>query len=107
MFRCSNSEARALAGNGKGWTLVVCDGSPGVGCPVISSALRGDPGRGCGGAHAVRAVTTSSASRPCATHFRIPVAVLINKADLNHEEVQAITRLADDRGYTVVGAPAL
>ena len=37
-------------------------------------------------------------------HFRIPVAVLINKADLNHEEVQAITRLADDKGYTVVGA---
>ena len=66
--------------------LVICDGSPGGGCPVISS------------------LSGANLAAALCDHFRIPVAVLINKADLNHEEVQAITRLADDKGYTVVGA---
>ena len=79
------------------------DGSPGVGCPVISSLS--------GASLAVAVVEPTPSGRhdfervaALCDHFRIPVAVLINKADLNHEEVQAITRLADDKGYTVVGA---
>ena len=83
--------------------LVICDGSPGVGCPVISSLS--------GANLAVAVVEPTPSGRhdfervaALCDHFRIPVAVLINKADLNHEEVQAITRLADDKGYTVVGA---
>ena len=86
-----------------GLDTIVCDGSPGVGCPVISSLS--------GATLAVAVVEPTPSGRhdfervaALCDHFRIPVAVLINKADLNHEEVQAITRLADDRGYTVVGA---
>ena len=71
--------------------------------PGHQLALRGEPRRGCGGAHASGRHDFERVAALC-DHFRIPVAVLINKADLNHEEVQAITRLADDKGYTVVGA---
>lgn len=71
--------------------------------PGHQLALRREPRRGCGGAHAF-GPSRLRARRALCDHFRIPVAVLINKADLNHEEVQAITRLADDKGYTVVGA---
>lgn len=99
---CSNSRPRELAKR-QGLDLVICDGSPGVGCPVISSLS--------GANLAVAVVEPTPSGRhdferiaALCDHFRIPVAVLINKADLNHEEVQAITRLADDRGYTVVGA---
>ena len=95
-------QARELAKR-QGLDLVICDGSPGVGCPVISSLS--------GANLAVAVVEPTPSGRhdfervaALCDHFRIPVAVLINKADLNHEEVQAITRLADDRGYTVVGA---
>ena len=95
-------QARELAKR-QGLDLVICDGSPGVGCPVISSLS--------GASLAVAVVEPTPSGRhdfervaALCDHFRIPVAVLINKADLNHEEVQAITRLADDKGYTVVGA---
>ena len=95
-------QARELAKR-QGLDLVICDGSPGVGCPVISSLS--------GANLAVAVVEPTPSGRhdfervaALCDHFRIPVAVLINKADLNHEEMQAITRLADDRGYTVVGA---
>ena len=87
-------QARELAKR-QGLDLVICDGSPGVGCPVISSLS--------GASLAVGRHDFARVAALC-DHFRIPVAVLINKADLNHEEVQAITRLADDKGYTVVGA---
>ena len=95
-------QARELAKR-QGLDLVICDGSPGVGCPVISSLS--------GASLAVAVVEPTPSGRhdfervaALCDHSRIPVAVLINKADLNHEEVQAITRLADDKGYTVVGA---
>ena len=94
----ARERARAL-----GLETILCDGSPGVGCPVISSLS--------GASLAVAVVEPTPSGRhdfervaALCDHFRIPVAVLINKADLNHEEVQAITRLADDKGYTVVGA---
>ena len=100
--RLLKQQARELAKR-QGLDLVICDGSPGVGCPVISSLS--------GASLAVAVVEPTPSGRhdfervaALCDHFRIPVAVLINKADLNHEEVQAITRLADDKGYTVVGA---
>ena len=85
-----------------GADLVLCDGSPGVGCPVISSLS--------GAALAVAVVEPTPSGRHdfarvaelCA-HFRIPVAVLINKADLNADEVARIHALADEGGHHVVG----
>ena len=85
-----------------GADLVLCDGSPGVGCPVISSLS--------GAALAVAVVEPTPSGRHdfarvaelCA-HFRIPVAVLINKADLNADEVARIHAVADEGGHHVVG----
>ena len=93
--------ARELAKE-RGLDLVLCDGSPGVGCPVISSLS---------GAHLAVAVVEPTPSgrhdfervAALCDHFRISVAVLINKADLNAREVEAITELARTRNYTVVG----
>ena len=77
-------QARELAKR-QGLDLVICDGSPGVGCPVISSLS--------GASLAVAVVEPTPSGRhdfervaALCDHFRIPVAVLINKADLNHED---------------------
>ena len=94
-------EARTLAA-GQGLDTILCDGSPGVGCPVISSLS--------GATLAVAVVEPTPSGRHdfervadlCA-HFRIPLAVLINKADLHEEEASALTALADSKGGTVVG----
>lgn len=87
----------------RGLDLVLCDGSPGVGCPVISSLS--------GASLAVTVVEPTPSGRhdfdrvaSLCDHFRIPVAVLINKADLNRREEEAIRELAAARGYSVVGA---
>lgn len=86
----------------EGLDYILCDGSPGVGCPVISSLS---------GAHlAVTVVESTPSGRhdfervaALCDHFRIPVAVIINKYDLNKDETQAITTLSKERGYTIVG----
>ena len=94
-------QARQLAKD-RGLGLVLCDGSPGVGCPVISSLS--------GASLAVTVVEPTPSGRhdfervaALCDHFRIPVAVLINKADLNPHEEAAIREMAAARGYTVVG----
>ena len=95
-------KARALAKE-QGLDLILCDGSPGVGCPVISSLS--------GATLAVAVVEPTPSGRhdfervaALCEHFRVPVAVLINKDDLNPDEANAIRTLAAKRGYTVVGA---
>lgn len=71
-------QARELAKR-QGLDLVICDGSPGVGCPSSArSPARALPWLWW--SPRLRAVTTSSASAALRDHFRIPVAVLINKA---------------------------
>lgn len=95
-------QARQLAKE-RGLDLVLCDGSPGVGCPVISSLS--------GATLAVTVVEPTPSGRhdfervaSLCDHFRIPVAVLINKADLNPREEAAIRDVAAARGYAVVGS---
>ncbi len=95
-------EARLLAKE-RNLDLLLCDGSPGVGCPVISSLS---------GAHLAVAVVEPTPSgqhdfrrvADLCDHFRIPLAVLINKADLNADEAKAIAAHCRDKGYTVVGS---
>lgn len=85
-----------------GAELVLCDGSPGVGCPVISSLS--------GAALAVAVVEPTPSGRHdfgrvaelCA-HFRIPVAVLINKADLNADEAARIRTMIEEGGHHLLG----
>lgn len=94
-------EARALAEQND-LDLILCDGSPGIGCPVISSL---------GGANLAVAVTEPTPSgihdlvrvAELCGHFRVPVAVIVNKHDLNPERTAAIESLCRDKGYILAG----
>ena len=82
--------------------LILCDGSPGIGCPVISSLS---------GAHLAVAVIEPTPSgrhdfirvAELCGHFRVPLCVLINKSDLNARETAAIREYCETLGYAVVG----
>jgi MinD superfamily P-loop ATPase len=95
------TEAARLAA-GRGLPLVIVDGAPGIGCPVIASVA---------GASLVLAVTEPTLSGQhdlerlagLAAHFGIPLAVCINRADLNAEVCSAIQRWCGGRAIPVVG----
>jgi len=82
--------------------LVLVDGPPGIGCPVIASVT---------GADLVLAVTEPTVS---AVHdlqraaelvqgFGLPLAVCINKTDLNPEIAGRIRMMCADLGFPIVG----
>ena len=82
--------------------LIVVDGSPGIGCPVIASIT---------GADLVLAVAEPTISAKHDTnrvmelteHFRIPTAICINKCDINVQMTRAIEQEARQRNLKVVG----
>jgi MinD superfamily P-loop ATPase len=86
----------------EGLDLLLCDGAPGIACPVIS-ALSG----------ATLAVLVTEPT-PSGTHdlmrvaglcdhFRLPAAVIINKADLNPEEAARIEASCARGHHTLIG----
>lgn len=95
------TQARLIAEK-KGLDLILADGSPGIGCPVIASIT---------GADMVVAVTEPTISgehdlrRVCelASHFDIPVAVCINKYDLNDRVASAIEDWCRNKKLAVAG----
>ncbi len=93
----ARERARAL-----GLPLLLCDGAPGIGCPVIASLS------GASRAVVVTEPTPSGlhdlerVADLCA-HFRIPVAVLVNKHDLNPENSARIQELCRERGLDDLG----
>lgn len=82
--------------------LVIVDGSPGIGCPVIASIT---------GANLVLIVTEPTLSgrhdlgrvADLAASFGIETLLCINKADINPEMTAQISEEARKRGITVVG----
>jgi MinD superfamily P-loop ATPase len=94
-------EARKLAAAG-GIEWILTDGPPGIGCPVISSL---------GDASAALIITEPTVSgqhdlervAALADHFRIPVLVLVNKADLHWPAAQAIQQFCEGKGYHFLG----
>ena len=94
-------EARSLA-EAQGLDLIITDGPPGIGCPVIASI---------GGASAVLVVTEPTVSGEhdlervlqLVDHFKVPAMVLINKSDLNPDMAGAIENKIRDLGATFVG----
>jgi MinD superfamily P-loop ATPase len=94
-------EARNLAEE-KHMALILTDGPPGVGCPVIASI---------GGADAVLIVTEPSLSGlhdlervlQLATHFRVPAMICINKFDLNMELSRKIEAFAAENSARIAG----
>ena len=95
------SEARALAEE-RGLEMVIIDGSPGIGCPVIASIT---------GANLVLIVTEPTLSgrhdmervADLTRHFEIPAMVCVNKWDLNPQIADGIELLARKRGIRVAG----
>jgi len=82
--------------------LILVDGPPGIGCPVIASVT---------GASQVLIVTEPSVSGEhdlkrvlsLAGHFRIPAAVCINKWDLHPEKADQIEEAALREGAWLAG----
>ncbi len=94
-------EARKIADNARA-DLIISDGPPGIGCPVISSLS------GCDLAVIVTEPTQSAihdlerVAELCA-HFKVPACVLVNKADLNPSLAKDIERRAKQGGLVNVG----
>ena len=95
------TEARAYAREHH-LDTILCDGSPGVGCPVIASLS--------GAGLAVGVVEPTPSGRhdfarvaELCRHFRVPLAVIINKADLNAAEADAIAAMCAENGHTLLG----
>ncbi|MDD6180688.1 MAG: ATP-binding protein [Desulfovibrionaceae bacterium] len=94
-------EARALA-KATGKELILHDGSPGIGCPVISSLS---------GASLVVAVVEPTPSglhdfervASLCRHFRVPVSVIINKATLSPKTCDALRAAARAAGHDIAG----
>ncbi len=88
-------QARELAER-EGLDLIIVDGSPGIGCPVIASIT---------GADLVLVVTEPTLSglhdlervRELTRHFRIKTVVCINKYDINEQ----VTKEIEDNAATV------
>jgi MinD superfamily P-loop ATPase len=82
--------------------LLIVDGPPGIGCPVISASAGADL------ALLVVEPTLSSIHDlervlGTVTHFRVPAVVCINKADLNPARTAAIEAFAREQGIEVAG----
>ncbi len=94
-------EARTLAEK-ESLGLIITDGPPGVGCPVIASI---------GGAAAVLIVAEPTVSgmhdmdraAQLAAHFKVPGMICVNKYDLNPEKAADIERHAARFDMDVIG----
>lgn len=82
--------------------LIITDGPPGVGCPVIASI---------GGADLLLIVTEPTLSglhdmervARLADHFKVPCTICINKHDINPENTRLIEKFAEKNNLPVLG----
>lgn len=94
-------EARSVAENEKS-NLLIVDGSPGIGCPVIASITGADlvvavTEPTCSGLHDVQRVVDLTG------HFKIPLMICINKWDIHPEMAERIERETAHRGVRMAG----
>jgi MinD superfamily P-loop ATPase len=95
------NEARVEAA-ATGKCLIIIDGPPGIGCPVISSIT---------GTNLVIVVTEPTPTGihdlerviALTNHFRIRAAVVINKCDINPSSLAAIKNYCDAGSHTFLG----
>ena len=86
----------------EGYNLIIIDGPPGIGCPVIASIT---------GTTHVLIVTEPTISGmhdleriiEVTQHFKIPTSVCINKCDISESNTQAIHSLCNAYGVEVIG----
>lgn len=94
-------QARLLADQ-RGLDLILVDGPPGIGCPVIASIT---------GAGYVLIVTEPSLSAlhdmerllQLTVHFRIPTGICVNKSDINPALTSRIEEFAQERNVRILG----
>jgi MinD superfamily P-loop ATPase len=94
-------EAKHIAAE-QGNDLIIVDGPPGIGCPVIASVT---------GADLVVAVTEPTLSGrhdldrvvELTRHFGIPTVICVNKCDINGELTEEIRNTADKNNLKIVG----
>ena len=94
-------EARSIAEE-EGRELIIVDGSPGIGCPVIASLAGADMALlvaepTVSGLHDLERVADLAA------RLRVEAAVCANKADLNAEMTAKVEDTARDRGLRFLG----
>ena len=94
-------QARLLAMD-EDYDLVLVDGPPGIGCPVISAVSGADLALivaepTASGVHDMRRALETTA------HFNVPALVCINKADIYLEGTSEIEEFCHDQGIPVVG----
>jgi MinD superfamily P-loop ATPase len=95
------NEARRIAET-RGKKMLIVDGPPGIGCPVIASIT---------GATHVLAVTEPTVSGEhdvervleLAAHFHVPASVCVNKWDINPEMTERIEQRAREKGAEPIG----
>jgi len=95
------NNARVLA-NKYNKDLIIIDGPPGIGCPVISAIS---------GVNLVLIVTEPTLSGihdmerilGVASHFNVPAVVCINKFDINIDNTRLIEKYCAENGLDVVG----
>jgi MinD superfamily P-loop ATPase len=86
----------------RGYDLVLADGSPGIGCPVIASLtnascvlLIAEP--------TVSAVHDLKRVSELTQHFKLPTLAVINKSDINTHLVSELNDFCRSKGVPVVG----
>jgi MinD superfamily P-loop ATPase len=94
-------QARLLALD-EHYPLVIVDGPPGIGCPVISAASGADLALvvtepTVAGIHDLERTLNTTA------HFRVPSVVCVNKADICSDGRQQIEAFCHARGIPIVG----
>ncbi len=82
--------------------LLILDGPPGIGCPVISASAGADLALlvaepGVSGIHDLQRIIETL------QHFKVPALICINKADLYPEGTHQIRELAEESGIAVAG----
>jgi MinD superfamily P-loop ATPase len=95
------NQARRIAKE-RGLELILADGSPGIGCPVIASITGADLAvivvePTVSGLHDLERIAQ------LAGHFDIPSVVCINKSDLNADMSNRIERWCTEQGIPAVG----
>jgi MinD superfamily P-loop ATPase len=86
----------------RGFDLILTDGPPGIGCPVIASV---------GGATALAIIVEPTVSglhdmqrvAELAVHFKVPGLVCVNKYDLNIDMTEKIEAYGVERNMTLLG----
>jgi MinD superfamily P-loop ATPase len=86
----------------EGRDLLLVDGPPGIGCPVISASAGADQALlvcepTVSGIHDLERILAT------VNHFRVPAQVCINKADLNLAQSRAIEGYCEEQGIEMVG----